>query len=212
MNPSVYLTFDDGPHPTHTPAILEVLGRHGAFATFFQEGRHVRDFPSLSKLVAYRGHAVGNHSWDHPRLDRVDCSEVRHQLSATSDEITRVTGRRPTLFRPPEGELGDEKQEREIRKEAAVLGMETVLWDVTSWDWQKPGRDAIFANVVESVAPGAVVLLHDGECADEKENVAAVDAILLELADCGYIFPSLASDASATPGTQRGDSAEPATS
>jgi peptidoglycan/xylan/chitin deacetylase (PgdA/CDA1 family) len=191
----IYLTFDDGPHETFTPAILDTLATHGAHATFFQEGRHVHAHPELSKRVAQDGHAVGNHSWDHPRLDWVDRTEVRRQLRETSDAIGRASGQRPSLFRPPEGELGDEAKAQEIRHEAKALGMTTVLWDISTFDWQKPGRGAIVASVIDAARPGAVVLLHDGECADQEENVAAVDAILSDLAKRGYTFTSLSAAA-----------------
>src|SRR5918999_4427348 len=95
VKPSLYLTFDDGPHPRNTTAILDVLRAHCAPATFFQEGRFVDRFPELTERVASEGHAVGNHTQDHLRLSEKTPGVVRQQLADTSDAIERATGRRP---------------------------------------------------------------------------------------------------------------------
>jgi peptidoglycan-N-acetylglucosamine deacetylase len=189
----LYLTFDDGPHPELTPAILDVLAAHGARATFFQEGRHVEALPELAQRAAREGHAVGNHSWDHPDLGAPEgtLDDVRRQLESTSSAIARVTGSRPSLFRPPYGRLGDATREHEIRAEAAALGMETVLWTVTPEDWQRPGLDAIVDCVLGEAAPGAIVLMHDGGEVDCEANLAAVETIIGELVRRGYSFEAL---------------------
>lgn len=135
---TIHLTFDDGPHETLTPAVLELLAVHGAKATFFQEGRHVKAFPELSRRVADEGHVVGNHAWDHPDLKDANPNELKRQLSSTSDLLERVIGRRPTHFRPPYGSpLVDEPAHPMVPKIlqcAETLGMQTVLWDVSSLD------------------------------------------------------------------------------
>lgn len=190
----IHLTFDDGPHPEITPAILDVLAAHGACATFFQEGCDVEAFPDLTRRVVQEGHAVGNHSWDHPDLGAAGTTldDVRRQLESTSSEIARVTGSRPTLFRPPYGRLGDTVREQQIRAEAAALGMETVLWTITPEDWQRPGVDAIVECVLGEAEPGAIVLMHDGDDVDREANVAALETIMSELGRRGYTFEPLA--------------------
>lgn len=199
---AIHLTFDDGPHETFTPAVLEVLARHGAKATFFQEGRFVERHPGLTRQVAREGHAIGNHAWNHPDLADEDRRRVREELASTSDAIERVLGTRPTLFRPPFGSPfisnPDHEKAPMIRAAAGDLGMTTILWDVSPHDYEKPkpGPDAIVKRVVDDpqVVAGKerlVVLLHDGVCADEADNVAALDVILGELSGRGFTFAAI---------------------
>jgi peptidoglycan/xylan/chitin deacetylase (PgdA/CDA1 family) len=191
---SIHLTFDDGPHAVITPAILDVLAAHGARATFFQEGRHVEALPELTQRAVREGHAVGNHSWDHPDFGAAETTldEVRRQLESTSSEIDRATGSRPSLFRPPYGRLGDTMREQQIRAEVAALGMETILWTITPEDWQRPGVDPIVQCVIGEAESGAIVLMHDGGDVDGAANVAAVESIVEELGRRGFTFEPLA--------------------
>src|SRR4051812_404448 len=102
MKPSLYLTFDDGPHEDNTPAILDILGEQQAHATFFQEGRFIDIHPEITTRVAQEGHTVANHTQRHvERLPDQEPDFIRDELASTSDAIERATGRRPSLFRPP---------------------------------------------------------------------------------------------------------------
>ena len=178
--PSLYLTFDDGPHPVNTPTILDVLRAHGAFATFFEEGRFVDRYPDLTERVASERHTVGNHTRDHLRLSEQTPGVVRQQLADTSDAIERVTGRRPTVFRAPFLDTGTGAVAKMITAVARELGMSVVACDVDAEDY-KPGstRDSIVRRVVSEARPGAVVMLHD----DIDETVHAVEVLVAEL--CG---------------------------
>jgi peptidoglycan/xylan/chitin deacetylase (PgdA/CDA1 family) len=187
VKPSLYLTFDDGPHPANTPAILDVLRAHGAFATFFQEGRFVDRYPELTERVASEGHTVGNHTQDHVRLSERTPGVVRQQLADTSDAIERVTGRRPTVFRAPFLDIGTGVVARMISAVARELGMTVVECDVDAEDYT-PGstRESIFRRVVSEARPGAVVMLHD----DIDTTVSAVEALVCELSG-GYSLEAL---------------------
>ncbi len=184
--PIAYLTFDDGPHPVHTPDLLDVLARHAAGATFFQVGADIERHAELTRRAADDGHAVGNHTWSHPDLSRLSGTEGLEELTRTTALLSDVLGRLPTLFRPPYGRLGPT-----TRADAATAGLETVLWDVSPEDWDCPGVDAIVSRVLGGVEDGAIVLFHDGG-GDRSQTVAAVDEILSVLSARGFSFPVFA--------------------
>jgi peptidoglycan/xylan/chitin deacetylase (PgdA/CDA1 family) len=152
--------------------------------------------------VADAGHEVGNHARTHPDFadPGIDDDELREQLATTSELIAKVTGQRPTHFRPPYGspfyKVPDHPRGPAIRAQAAALGMSTVIWDITPDDWTKPGRHAIAERVIDhprvvARESGLVVLLHDGDCADEADGVAALEEIVSQLAERGYTFTTL---------------------
>jgi peptidoglycan/xylan/chitin deacetylase (PgdA/CDA1 family) len=179
----VYLTFDDGPHPVHTPGVLDALSRYGAHATFFQIGSCVASHPELTRRAVAEGHAVGNHTWSHPDLSQLDRAAFAAEIGPTSAALTEILGQAPTLFRPPYGRLSGT-----TREDAAEAGLETVLWDVDPEDWDCPGVDAIVSRVLDNVRPGSIVLLHDGG-GDRSQTVAALGQILAELVAREFVFP-----------------------
>jgi peptidoglycan/xylan/chitin deacetylase (PgdA/CDA1 family) len=164
------LTFDDGPS-AFTDALLDVLGRHDVKATFFVIGELVADCPDTVRRTVDEGHAIGNHSWDHPHLAALSEQEVRDQLQRTSAAIAAVIGREPELFRPP---FGDTSQT--VARVAGELGMRQVLWDVDTEDWQEPGREVVEARI-DAARPGEIVVLHDGG-GDREPTVRAVEGYL----------------------------------
>jgi peptidoglycan/xylan/chitin deacetylase (PgdA/CDA1 family) len=166
------LTFDDGP-AEDTEALLDVLTRHSVTATFFLVGERVAQHQGVLERLVREGHELGNHSWDHPDLRTLPLHAVREQLTRTSDAIEAASGVRPRLFRPPFGHGSVP-----IEETAESLGMRTVLWDVVSYDWMRPGAEAI-AMAIASAPAGAVVLLHDGP-GDRGQTVAAVELALAE--------------------------------
>ena len=99
----VHLTFDDGPHRTATPDILDTLAAHEVTATFFVVGQMAAADPALVQRESQEGHAIGNHSWDHPDLTTLDRGQVESELQDTNDVIEQVTGTTPTQWRPPYG-------------------------------------------------------------------------------------------------------------
>lgn len=176
----VAITFDDGPNGATTDAILATLGRHGARATFYVVGSlAARDGERLVRMRD-AGHAIGNHSWDHQQLPKLDDAGVRRQLADTSDAIERATGSRPDTFRPPYGA----RSER-VDAIARELGMRDVLWDVDTVDWSRPGTDAIIEGAVSGARDGSIILLHDGG-GNREQTVAAVERIVTGLQGRGF--------------------------
>ena len=123
----VALTFDDGPHPESTPHLLDILERHQAHATFFMIGEAAQRHPDLVQRVAQAGHAIGNHSWDHPSFPLISGRERRAQLRACEKAIAPYGQR---LFRPPYGH-----QSAASRLDALWLSYRVVTWNLHAYDW-----------------------------------------------------------------------------
>jgi peptidoglycan-N-acetylglucosamine deacetylase len=171
------LTFDDGPCAV-TDALLDVLGRHGATATFFFVGVQLAGHEAQLARAAREGHEIGVHGWVHE--DHRDDPEARADgAERTADRLEEICGVRPRLFRPPYGYTSPEL-------EAAMTGrgLRTVLWDVDPRDWEDPGPAAVRERTLAALTPGATVLLHE-----RPGTVEAVDAILAELADWSTVTP-----------------------
>lgn len=173
----VALTFDDGPHPTHTRAVLEVLERHGARATFFVIGRKAAQHPDVVREIVARGHAIGSHSADHARTYTFRSVRALHADQEESERVlTEILGSAPRLYRPPFGlvnpRIGQMIDERQLVH---------VHWSVKAMDGI---ASATVERVVRRVAPGlrdgAIVLLHDAAERDDRVPVAieALPAIL----------------------------------
>src|SRR5262247_3415195 len=133
LDPVVALTFDDGPDPVYTPRLLDILEIHGAHATFFMTGEAAQRHPELVKRVAQGGHAIGNHSWNHPSFPLISGRERREQIRACA-KATAPYGKR--LFRPPYGE-----QNIASRFAPLLLGYQVIMFDVSTDDWC--GADAV---------------------------------------------------------------------
>ncbi|MGW3270866.1 polysaccharide deacetylase family protein [Streptomyces kronopolitis] len=176
----VFLTFDDGPHPRHTPEILRILHRHGARATFFVLGENAVAFPGLLQVIADEGHAVGNHTWSHPQLTTLPPGAVRSELGRTSSLIEDILGSAPDLARAPYGAWDDPSLSI-----CNDLGMSPVGWAVDSRDWTTPGAAAIADTVLDEVRPGAIVLSHDGG-GERAQTVRALEWYLPRLLDDGF--------------------------
>jgi peptidoglycan-N-acetylglucosamine deacetylase len=153
---AVALTFDDGPDPEHTPAILDELARLGVVATFFVVGRRARAHPGIVRRMVLEGHHVGSHSDSHPEPWRVPLATLARDYRRGRLEAERAAEREITLFRPPKGHVDG-------RGAAAMLAAKVRpwLWTIDPQDWS-PGAvsDDIVAGVAH-LAEGDVVLLHD---------------------------------------------------
>lgn len=181
----VYLTFDDGPHPTYTAQILSVLDRYGVRATFFQIGREVRLHGALSYQAHRRGHSVQNHTWSHVDLRRQSWSGFRQQVVDADRFIRARTGQTPRCLRPPFGAV-----DRQVYRRAAGLNKSVQLWTVDPRDWQRPGASVIANRVLSRVRTGSVILLHDGG-GNRSQTVAATSTIIRTLKARGYTFRTM---------------------
>lgn len=147
------LTFDDGPDSQSTPLVLALLEKYHARGTFFLVGEAAASQPDLVKRMTAGGHAIGLHSWDHRAFPSLSGRERRRQIRACERELGSHAAR---LFRPPYGE-----QTVVTRLEALLLGYEVVGWNVNSGDWYESDPVALSRYLLDSLEPGAIVLLHD---------------------------------------------------
>jgi peptidoglycan/xylan/chitin deacetylase (PgdA/CDA1 family) len=177
----VALTFDDGPGP-YTWRVVRVLRRMHVPATFFQVGQMIAAFPRAAQDVE-RSFPVGDHTLSHPMMSRLPVGLQRREVRAQAARLRAVQGARsPVLFRPPYASF-DRRTFRVLRGERMLM----VLWDVDSADWTRPGGRAIARNVVSSVRPGSIVLMHDAG-GNRAQTVAALPLIVRRLRARGFRF------------------------
>lgn len=155
--PRVALSFDDGPHPELTPLVARVLAEHDVSATFFCVGEQVRRHPDIVVDLAAAGHDIGNHSWSHPRLPDLLPSEKLAQVERTQIEIEKVTGRTPTLFRPPYGQF-----DGYTARFCVQFGLDLALWTGPRRLAGELRPSTVAEHIDAHIEPGAIVLLHDG--------------------------------------------------
>jgi len=183
------LTFDDGPHPSHTPKLLGLLAAKGVRATFFVVGRRVRRFRDVLAATAAAGHEIGNHGDHHVPLSILPPSLIRRELDVCGRLVEEIAGRRPRFMRPPMGWISDV-----VLANAREMGYEPVIGSIHPQDSRQPGLETILRRVRRRVEPGAVLILHDGGWrvgADRSQTIAAVDILTDELLAAGYRFETL---------------------
>jgi peptidoglycan-N-acetylglucosamine deacetylase len=153
---SVALTFDDGPDPDATEAVLDALDEAGARATFFLVGEQLLDHGELGREILRRGHAIGLHCFRHQAIGELGGEETRADLLEGLDAIESATGERPTLFRPTYGWLGEQSYAA-----ALELGLRIVYWSAWGMDWEPLPPERIADLVERDLESGSIVLLHD---------------------------------------------------
>ena len=183
----IALTFDDGPWPTTTSEILDILKENGAHATFFQIGNQIANMPDIEKRIVEEGNQVGTHTWDHAsgsgqgvNLTFMSASEQREEITKGFDAIESVLGTSVThVMRAPGGNYYGSLVDNLSDLVTAEIG-----WDLDTEDWSRPGASAI-EQVILSVKPGQVILMHDGG-GDRSQTVEALRTALPQLVAQGY--------------------------
>lgn len=185
----VALSFDDGPHPRYTPAILDLLARHNIPATFFLIGRNVLKYPLLAQRIATSPNEIGNHTFSHRILPFLSDAEVKLEISQTEEALRIHTGLQPRFIRPPMG-LFTKRTVDMIE----ACGYDTVIGDVYPRDPHLPGQHKIYQRVMRRVRPGSIIILHDGgntKDVDRSQTVRAVEQIITKLLGEGYRFVTI---------------------
>jgi probable sporulation protein (polysaccharide deacetylase family) len=142
----------------YLPEMLAALKKHQVKASFFLEGRWVKNNPELAKMIVSAGHEVGNHSYTHPDMKKISAAQTREQLLKTNEVIEAATGKKSIWFAPPSGSYRDETVSI-----AAEFKMKTVMWTVDTIDWQKPSPDVLINRVISKIDNGFMVLMHPTE-------------------------------------------------
>lgn len=196
----IALTYDDGPNPPYTNAILRVLEQEGVHATFFVVGRAAQAYPAVLRRELRDGDAIGNHSWDHAHLIVLPASAVKRSLQRTDAAVFAATGVHMHLMRPPFG-----ARDWSVMRTAQHLGYTVVLWNVPlARDWEYPPAHVIAQRVLDVAKDGSILVLHDGNrgivCAhsttprrtcDRSQDISATRAIVRALKEKGYRFVTI---------------------
>jgi peptidoglycan/xylan/chitin deacetylase (PgdA/CDA1 family) len=191
----IAFTFDDGPS-ADTVALLDVLKKENVKATFFWQGKNVLLHPEVVKRALDEGHVLGNHSFNHPNLSKMEEDALwwGSQLQKTQQAFQKVAGFQPAMMRPPYGFLTD-SQIGKLKER----GMTAILWSVDSADWyhtwQSSANDVasgkIEAVIKQYVHPEAIVLMHDDGGRGRQPTVMAVKALIPALREQGYRFTTV---------------------
>ena len=202
------ITFDDGPNPTMTPKLLDLLDRHNARATFFVIGKYARQHPDLLRETAARGHVIGNHTDSHPNLFWRSPSQTRDELQTCHDAIAAALNAPPKYFRPPFG-----WRNPWLAAAARNLHLQVVTWTLLPGDWHAPSDDWLVrrmdpisahaqADLNTSTRGGDILCLHDGghrsQNTDRTCTLAALDQCLPLWRDLGLEFVTM-NEAVSTP-------------
>ena len=167
------LSFDDGPDPEGTPAVLDALAATQAKATFFVLGRHVAEQPELTRRIEAEGHELALHGMEHRRHDLLSPEEAKSELAAGIAAIEAVTGRRPAWYRPPFGASSPA-----LAAVCEKLGLRLAYWSAWGQDWEDSPPARIAALVERDLSPGAVVLLHDSARYGQRSSAAPTAAAI----------------------------------
>ncbi len=204
----IAITFDDGPHKTNTPQLLDILKQRGVRATFFVVGQNAAEYPDILKRIVAEGHELANHSYTHPVLASMSQSAVHEQLDKTHQAVLKATGVSMKLLRPPYGALS-EPQRRTANSE---FGYKVILWSVDPLDWKVRDAARVQNEIVSHTQAGSIVLAHD----IHKSTVDAMPETLDKLTEKGFKFVTvselLALDRPAAPKPAADPSAAPAPS
>jgi peptidoglycan/xylan/chitin deacetylase (PgdA/CDA1 family) len=157
LSREICLTFDDGPHPEHTPRLLDLLHELNVKATFFVIGREAIRHPNIVRRIVDEGHTLGNHTWSHTDLRSLTPVDVAEEVRRTGDLLAEFSGAPICLFRPPLGKV-TAWQMFALWK----LNQTIVLWNVDPKDYACPSADALRSKVAgHTFRAGDIVLLHD---------------------------------------------------
>ena len=182
-DPRVALTFDDGPHPSLTPQLLDILADRNVKATFYVVGRAVAHSPQIVRRMVEEGHEVGNHSWSHPVLSSWSQVGILQEIDRTNQAVFDAAGVIPRTFRPPYGAF-------ELHQRLSLINdrdMPTVLWSVDPEDWRLPGQQYITNFILSNSTAGSIILTHDIHAPTVKSFPAILDGLIMH----GYGFQKI---------------------
>lgn len=170
----VALTFDDGPHPQYTVQILKALKKYNGHATFFVVGNRVEKYKDTIKQISNNGNQIGNHSYSHKQLTKLNEAGIKQELNKASDIIKKFTQKKPTIMRPTYGSVNN--------KVKSSSGTPLILWSIDTQDWKTKNKTTTVNRVVGKVKDGDIVLMHDLY----KPTAQAAEVIIQKLTEKGY--------------------------
>lgn len=182
VEPYLSLTFDDGPRKVQTLKTLSILKKYDIKATFFVVGENIEYQKDVLKEVYNQGHEIGNHMYAHENINKISKKEIKESIIKTNNLIKEVTGKAPSIIRPPYGIVNDD-----LKQICDELDMDIILWtdDKDSKDWELIPESEIINNVTKKVSNGDIFLFHDGN-EKYKNTLSAIDVIIPQLQKKGY--------------------------
>lgn len=173
------MTFDDGPHPSLTPNLLDILKARNIKATFFVIGKNARTYPHIIRRILAEGHEIGNHTYTHCSLTSRSDDQIRKELQQSEDALA-LAGCRPHFVRPPYGAVNS----RIKNMMYSDFGYSTIMWSVDPQDWRRPGVSVVTSRLVNGAHKGAILLAHD----IHPPTIQAMPATFDQLLAKGYQF------------------------
>ncbi len=178
----VALTFDDGPHPRYTQAILDILEEYHITATFFVIGVNATLYPEALLAISDAGCEIGNHTFTHENLRTSSYDEISDELLKCEEAIVGRVKTVTKLFRPPQGACT-----KKVEDIAASKGYDIILWSIDTEDWAHTPADKIAANVLSSLSNGDIILMHD-YISGKNTTCEALKILIPEILKRGYEF------------------------
>jgi peptidoglycan/xylan/chitin deacetylase (PgdA/CDA1 family) len=180
---ALYLSFDDGPDPEHTPPILDLLAANGSHATFFLLGEKVEQFPDIVRRMVAEGHRIGNHSYNHPRFAEISQAEVVAQIERTDQVLLAFDVQRRHRFRPPSGALPMSLLAYCTRARRRIT-----YWTYDSMDYRRESTPQLVERL-RTIPPvaGDIVLMHD----EDDAIVSALRVLVPEWRAAGFSLDAL---------------------
>ena len=171
VRPVVALTFDDGPNASSTPILLDGLKERKVRATFFLIGENIEkgENEKIVKRMYEEGHLIGNHTYTHCNLAKLETGEAKKELEQTDTVIEKITGKQPAFARAPYGELPVDSEQD--------LSRMYIGWTVDPLDWMTEDAGAVVKTVVEEINPGDIILLHDCYPSSVQAAIRIVDLL-----------------------------------
>lgn len=171
VRPVVALTFDDGPNASSTPILLDGLKERKVRATFFLIGENVEkgENEKIVKRMYEEGHLIGNHTYTHCNLSKLETGEAKKELEQTDTVIEKITGKQPAFARAPYGELPVDSEQD--------LSRMYIGWTVDPLDWMTEDAGVVVKTVVEEINPGDIILLHDCYPSSVQAAIRIVDLL-----------------------------------
>lgn len=167
----VSLSFDAAWGNEQTQTLLDILDKYKIKSTFFLVGNWVDNYPDDVKKISDAGHDVGNHSDTHAHLPQLDNSGILNELQSCNEKVKKITGKSPTLFRPPYGDYNNA-----VVEATNSIDMYCVQWNIDSLDWKNPSPQDMVARIKKNLCPGSIILMHNG-----AENTPEALPLIIEM-------------------------------
>lgn len=168
-SPRIAITFDDGPNPEWTPALLDGLKQRGVRATFFVIGEKAQQTPELIRRMQDEGHIVGNHTFSHVQLTGLTDEQACEEITKTNEVLKQITGKNPVYIRPPFGSWNDELE--------CGIEMFPVMWTIDTLDWTTSDADKVVNKALSQAKDNSIILLHDNYESSVQAALRIIDAL-----------------------------------